>query len=96
MSLCVQHRRCGACGVAGQFLLNTLSLLKARLIGFWRDNHDIKRAIAMVTFSVPRLEWPGEGNYLNLTRINTGSLKCGHSSSYPLTWHPPGDHNWET
>ena len=42
-----------------QFLLNTLSSLKARLRAFWRENSEIKRAAivqAAVIFSVPRLK----------------------------------------
>ena len=59
-----------------QFLSNTSSSLKARLIRFWREKREIKRAAiaqAVVIFSAFQ-DWNGlgRGHYSNWTRINAG------------------------
>ena len=65
-----------------QFMLNTLSSLKARLRAFWWVNSKIKRAAigqaVVIFFNVLRLEWPGEGPLFKLD-----SNKC-RGQMWPL------------
>ena len=59
----------------------------------------------VIFFSVPRLEWPGDGPLFELDLNKHWGPKCGHYSVGPLLksglgalgqiLHPPGDHKWE-
>ena len=64
---------------------NTLSSLKVRLIAFWRENTEIKRAATVqavvIFFSIPRLEWPGDGPLFETDLNKRRGPKCGHYSS---------------
>ena len=55
---------------------------------FGGKNSEIKRAVTVhavvIFFSIPRLEWTGEGPLFELDSDKTREPNCGHYSSYPL------------